>query len=93
MSRTSFLFVIVFAVLYAAVFVLFLIGTYGWFGSPEGPLAGVFILPLGLPWSRWLDALPLAVRPAAAVAAPALNLLLLWGFVPVAGAVMIACIT
>ena len=79
MSRTCRLIVIVFAVLYAAAFVLFLIGTYGWFGSPQGPLAGVFLVPLGLPWNLWLGGLPSALRPAAAVAAPALNLLLLWG--------------
>lgn len=79
MPRLCRLIAIVFALLYAAAFVLFLIGTYGWFGSPRGPLAGVFLMPLGLPWSRWLDGVPSAFRPAAAVAAPALNLLLLWG--------------
>lgn len=79
MSRTCRLIVIVFAALYALAFLLFVIGTYGWFGSPQGPLAGVFLMPLGLPWNLWLDGLPPAVRPAAAVAAPALNLLLLWG--------------
>lgn len=79
MSRICRLAVIVYAVLYAAAFALFLIGTYGWFGSPQGPLAGVFLVPLGLPWNLWLDGLPPAALPAAAVAAPALNLLLLWG--------------
>ena len=78
MSRTCRLFVITFAALYAAAFALYLIGTYGWFGGPQGPLAGVFLVPLGLPWNQWLDGLPSAMRPAAAVAAPALNLLLLW---------------
>jgi hypothetical protein len=78
MSRTCRFVVIVFAALYAAAFALFLIGTYGWFGSPQGPLAGVFLVPLGLPWNRWLDGLPQGLWPAAAAAAPALNLLLLW---------------
>ncbi len=78
MSRTCRVVVIAFAALYASAFALFLIGTYGWFGSPQGPLAGIFLVPLGLPWSRWLGGLPPAVLPAAAVAAPALNLLLLW---------------
>lgn len=68
-----------FAILYALAFSLFLIGTNGWFGSPQGPLAGVFLVPLGLPWNLWLDGLPESLRPGAAVAAPALNLLLLWG--------------
>lgn len=78
MSRLGRLFVITFAGLYAAAFALYLVGTYGWFGSPRGPLAGVFLVLLGLPWSRWLDGLPSAMLPAAAIAAPALNLLLLW---------------
>jgi hypothetical protein len=79
MSRACRLVLIVFALLYAAAFALFLIGSYGWFGSPQGPLAGVFLIPLGLPWVLWLDGLPEALRPAAAIAAPALNLALLWG--------------
>lgn len=40
MSRICRLFVITFAALYAAAFALYLVGTYGWFGSPRGPLAG-----------------------------------------------------
>jgi hypothetical protein len=68
-----------FAVLYAVAFALYLIGTYGWFGSPRGPLAGAFLVPLGLPWILGFDVLPSAMLPAAAIAAPALNLGLLWG--------------
>lgn len=78
MSRTCRLVLIGFAVLYAAAFLLFLIGTYGWFGSAQGPLAGIFLIPLGLPWNQLLGGLPSAALPAAAIAAPALNLLLLW---------------
>ena len=26
------------------------IGFFGLFGSPRGPLAGVFLIPLGMPW-------------------------------------------
>jgi hypothetical protein len=78
MSRICRLLVVTFTVLYAAAFGLYLVGTFGWFGSPRGPLAGVFLVPLGLPWNLWLDGMPPAMLPAAAVAAPALNLLLLW---------------
>ena len=78
MSRTCRFVLSAFAALYAAALVLFLIGTYGRFGSPQGPLAGIFVIPLGLPWNRLLGGLPPAVLPAAAVAAPALNLFLLW---------------
>jgi hypothetical protein len=67
-----------FAALYALAFALFLIGTYGWFGSPQGPLAGVFLVPLGTPWVLGLDVVPERLRATAAAAAPALNLLLLW---------------
>jgi hypothetical protein len=77
-SRICRLLVITFAVLYAVALALYLIGTYGWFGSPRGPLAGVFLVPLGLPWILWLDVLPSAMLPGAAIAAPALNLILLW---------------
>ena len=47
-----------FALLYAAALFLFLVGTFGWFGSPRGPLAGIFLVPLGLPWSLMLDWAP-----------------------------------
>jgi hypothetical protein len=73
------MFMITFAALYAVAFALFLVGTYGWFGSPQGSLAGVFLVPLGLPWVWWLDGLPPGLRPVAAIVAQALNLLLLWG--------------
>jgi hypothetical protein len=73
-SRICRIFVITFAVRYAVAFALYLIGTYGWFGSPQGPLAGVFLVPWGLPWILGLDVLPSAMLPAAAIAAPALNL-------------------
>jgi hypothetical protein len=82
MARVCRFVVIGFAVLYAVAAALFLVGIYGWFGSPQGPLAGVFLLPLGPPWNFWLDDLPESRRPAAAVAASALNLRLLWGLCP-----------
>ena len=65
--------------LYAAAFLLFLIGTYGWFGSTQGPLAGIFLIALGIPWNRLLGGPPSVAMQAAVIAAPALNLLLLWG--------------
>jgi hypothetical protein len=68
--------VIGFAALYALAFALFLIGAFGWFGSPRGPLAGVFLVPLGLPCVLGLGGRPEFLRPAAGVVAPALNLLL-----------------
>lgn len=65
------------AVLYVAALVLFAIGTFGLFGQEQDPLAGVFLVPLGLPWNLWLDGVPDAIRPGLIIFAPALNLLLL----------------
>ena len=63
--------------LYVAALALFVIGTFGLIGQEQDPLAGVFLIPLGLPWNLWLDGLPDAVRLWLAVLAPALNMFLL----------------
>lgn len=68
-----------FGLAWLAALALFVIGTYGLFGSPGGPLAGVFLLPLGLPWTLAAGRLPEAVRPWAAALVPGINLaLLVW---------------
>lgn len=56
---------------------LFLVGTFGWFGSPQDPLAGVFLVPLGLPWNLLTDGVPDPFRIILAAAAPLLNLVIL----------------
>lgn len=66
----------VFALLYLAALGLLAVGTFGLFGAERDPLAAVFLLPLGLPWNRWLDSFPEAARPWLTMAAPLLNLLL-----------------
>jgi hypothetical protein len=76
--------VIGFSVLYALAAGLFIVGTFGLFGSPAGPLAGVYLIPLGLPWNRLLDIFPRPLWPTLTVLAPALNLVILvlicrWG--------------
>lgn len=63
--------------LYLAALTLFVIGTFGLFGSQQGPLAGVFLVPLGLPWVLMLDGVPEVARPWLAALAPLLNLILL----------------
>jgi hypothetical protein len=73
-----------FAILYALAVGLFIIGTFGLFGSPSGPLAGVFLIPLGLPWNRMLDVFPEPLWPMLAALAPAVNFIILmlicsWG--------------
>jgi hypothetical protein len=57
---------------------LFVIGTIGLFGSDSGPLAGVYLMPLGLPWNRMLDIFPEPAQPWLAAGAPLVNLLLVW---------------
>ncbi len=65
------------AVLYLAALALLLIGTFGLFGQERDPLAGVFLMPLGLPWVLWLDGVPEQFMPWFAASAPLLNLVLL----------------
>jgi hypothetical protein len=77
MHRACPLVVIGFAILYALALGLFIVGTFGLFGSPSGPLAGIFLMPLGLPWNRMLDVFPEALWPTLATLAPALNLVIL----------------
>jgi hypothetical protein len=65
-----------FVLLYLAALGLLAVGTFGLFGAERDPLSAVFLLPLGLPWNRWIDAFPEAAGPWLAVATPLLNLLL-----------------
>jgi hypothetical protein len=66
-----------FGLAYVLALLLFLVGTFGWFGSETGPLAGVFLIPLGLPWNQLIDWAPDGLRPVLAAAAPLLNLAVL----------------
>jgi len=66
------------AVLYLLALGLLLIGTFGLFGSEHDPLAGVFLVPLGLPWNLMLDGFPETARPWLAAAAPLVNLAIVW---------------
>jgi hypothetical protein len=63
-----------FALLYAAALALYAIGRFGLFGSPSGPLAGVFLVPLGLPWVLMLGGAPEAALPWLGALAPLVNL-------------------
>jgi len=67
-----------FAAFYLAALMLLVVGTFGLFGSERGPLAGVFIVPLGIPWIWLIDLAPEKVWPWLAAAAPSLNLCILW---------------
>ena len=67
-----------FTFVYIAAFALFLIGTFGLFGSEQGPLAGIFLLPIGLPWNLLVNLAPELAWPWLTALAPAINLALLW---------------
>jgi hypothetical protein len=66
-----------FALAWLASLALLAIGTLGLFGSERDPLAGAYVVALGLPWVTWLDGLPEAVRPWLAALAPLVNLAML----------------
>jgi hypothetical protein len=67
----------IFAILYGLAILLFLIGNFGLLGQEKDPLSGVFLMPLGLPWSMLGDRLGL---PGLAVGllSPAINLGILY---------------
>ncbi len=68
-----------YALLYLSALALVAIGTFGLFGQPRDPLAGAYLMPLGLPWVLRLDGLPDGLAPWAAVLAPLVNIGLLLG--------------
>ncbi|SEN07265.1 hypothetical protein [Palleronia pelagia] len=67
-----------FGALYCMALALFLIGTFGLLGQARDPLAGVFLMPLGLPWIWFTGGAPEGARSWLAVLAPALNLVILY---------------
>ncbi|MDV7145840.1 hypothetical protein R3X27_24440 [Tropicimonas sp. TH_r6] len=64
-------------VFYLFALALLLVGTFGLFDQERDPLAGVFLMPLGLPWVLWLDGFPDRSLPWLATLAPLLNLTIL----------------
>jgi drug/metabolite transporter superfamily protein YnfA len=71
--------VVVLAVLYVVALLLFLVGNFGLFGSDSGPLAGVFLVPLGLPWNHMIDVFPEPFWPWLGAAAPLVNIAIAYG--------------
>lgn len=69
--------IVIFGTAWVAAIALLLIGTFGWFGQEKDPLSGIFLMPLGLPWSLFLDGLPNTMKPWGAAFAPGINLALL----------------
>jgi hypothetical protein len=67
----------IFGLLYLAALALYVIGTFGLFGSDSGPLAGIYLVPLGLPWHFLVKLAPEPAWPWIAAALPMINLLIL----------------
>lgn len=74
MRRLCQILVTLFFVLYVLALAVFLIGTYGLFGVEPDPLSAIYLITLGLPWSRFIDQAVQELWPWLAAAAPALNL-------------------
>ena len=68
---------IVFGLLYVAALLIYGSGTFGWFGQQPDPLSGVFLMPLGMPWTLMTGSAPQSMLPWVAVSAPLINLLIL----------------
>ncbi|MFD0979288.1 hypothetical protein [Tropicimonas aquimaris] len=67
-----------FGLLWLLAIAILLIGQFGLFGQERDPLAGVFLVPLGFPWNRFIDIAPEVSWPWLTTAIPLINLLLLW---------------
>ena len=66
-----------FVLLYLVAFGLFLVGNLGLFGSGSDPLAGIFLIPLGLPWNLLLDSFSGDGLARIGLLAPLANIILL----------------
>ncbi len=71
---------VAFSLAYLAALGLLLIGTFGLFGAARDPLAGVYVIILGLPWVRLANGAPASAGPALVALSPAINLAILWFF-------------
>lgn len=70
----------VFWVIYILALFILAVGTFGLFGQPKDSLAGIFVIPLGLPWNLLLAWLPEPVKPWLAAGAPLVNIALISWF-------------
>jgi len=67
-----------FCLLYLLALAAVAVGTFGLFGAERDPLSGLYPLPLGWPWNRAIDGLPEWSWAWLSLAAPALNLAVLY---------------
>jgi len=77
MTRTCKTISLIYLLLYLAALGLLAVGTFGWFGAERDPLAGVYLVPLGFPWTLLISGAPDWLAPWLAIASPAINLVLI----------------
>ena len=63
----------IFIGLYVFALALFLVGTFGLFGSERDPLSGIFLIPLGWPWNVFTYLFPEVAWTWVAATMPAIN--------------------
>lgn len=69
-----------FALLYLAALAYTAVSATGWFDFAPAPLAGVFLVVLGLPWTLAAAWFPDHWQPLVAAAAPLVTLVALWSY-------------
>lgn len=69
-----------FGLLYLAALILLGISALAWFGFAPAPLAGVFLVVLGLPWTLAAAWFPDHLQPVVGALAPGVTLIILWTF-------------
>ncbi len=75
----------IFGLLYLLALMILVIGIIGLFGQERDPLAGLFLVPLGLPWTFLTGEFPEQIRPWLAILSPALNFFIIAGMCRLAG--------
>ncbi|ODT13819.1 MAG: hypothetical protein ABS35_36760 [Kaistia sp. SCN 65-12] len=69
-----------FGLLYLATLAYAAVSATGWFDFAPAPLAGVFLVVIGLPWTLAAAWFPDQWQPFVAAAAPLVTLVLLWAY-------------
>lgn len=69
-----------FGLLYLAALAFTGISALGWFDFAPRPLAGVFVVVMGLPWTVAATWFPDHLQPLVAALAPLVTLVLLWSW-------------
>ena len=69
-----------FGLMYLAALAYTAISATGWFDFAPAPLAGVFLVVIGLPWTLAAAWFPDAWQPLVAATAPLVTLVLLWAY-------------